>query len=130
MAAILKVTLAVDLDVLPGELLADPVKAGIGDHLHGQLPLLRLDLLLQKGVHAERDWSPALATGTRSARLWPAAGDIAQPLQAAPHLAGQGFFAGHVEEKLRPERVSQHQTPGHDHKGQDQAQATAEPPGP
>ncbi len=31
--SVLEVALAVDLDVLPGKLLADPVEAGVGDHL-------------------------------------------------------------------------------------------------
>lgn len=45
------------LDVLPGELLANPTKTGIADHLQRQLYLLRLDLLFQEGVYAERAYA-------------------------------------------------------------------------
>ena len=42
-----------DLDVLPGELLAQPVEAGLGGQLHGLLALGRVDLLVQEDVDAE-----------------------------------------------------------------------------
>jgi len=43
----------VDLNVFPGELLADPAESGIADHLQRPLPLGYLNLLLEKGVDAK-----------------------------------------------------------------------------
>ncbi len=45
-AAVLEIALAVDLDVLPGELLANPAEAGLADHPERPLALLWLHLLL------------------------------------------------------------------------------------
>ena len=53
--AVLEVTLAVDLDVLPGELLADPAEARVRDHLDGLLALPKLDLLFEEHVDAKGD---------------------------------------------------------------------------
>lgn len=54
MPAVLEIPLPMDLDVRPRELLADPAEAGLGDHAHGPLPLLRLHFLLQESVHPKR----------------------------------------------------------------------------
>jgi len=48
-----EVALSVNLDVFPGELLANPAEARLGDHLHLPLALGRLDLLLQERVDGE-----------------------------------------------------------------------------
>ena len=53
-AAVLEIALAVDFDVLPGELLAQPVEAGLGCQLHRLLALGGLDLLVEEDVDAER----------------------------------------------------------------------------
>ncbi len=105
------------------------MKAGVGDHLHGLFPLLGLDLLLQKDIHPERI-DASVGHRHQVGGLWPAAGDIAQPLQAATYLPGQGFLTGHVEQKVRPEGVSQKDDSAQDQDAQDQDQATTQPPGP
>ena len=52
-AAILEIALAVDLDVLPGEFLAQPVEAGLAGHAHDLFALRRVDLLLEKDVDTQ-----------------------------------------------------------------------------
>ncbi len=49
-AAIDEIALPVDLNILPRELLPNPLEARIRDHLQGPVTLLFLDLLMQKDI--------------------------------------------------------------------------------
>src|SRR4051812_13692752 len=53
-AAVLKVALAVDFNILPGKLLAQPVKTGLMRHFHYLSAFGRINLLLQESVGAKR----------------------------------------------------------------------------
>ena len=54
MATILKVALALNLNVLPRKLLPQPFETGLSGHLYHLFPFGRFDLLFQEDVYAER----------------------------------------------------------------------------
>ena len=53
MAAVFKVSFGVNFNVLPGKLLAQPMKTRLARHLHKLGALGGIDLLLQKDVDAK-----------------------------------------------------------------------------
>jgi hypothetical protein len=87
-ATVLEVAFAVDFDVFPGELLPDPVKAGVGDHLHGALPLLRFDFLLQEGVYPV-GILPGVGHRYPVGCIGRGPCEVSQPLQSTPGLTGE-----------------------------------------
>ncbi len=98
MAAVLEIPLAVDLDILPGELLAQPAEAGLVGHGYGLLALGWLHLLLQEDVDAEgvdaRVRHRRHVVGAQP-RPHGAGRQVGQPLD----LRQQRFLAGQVEEQ-------------------------------
>ena len=85
-----------DLDVLPGELLAEPVEAGLLRQAHGLLALRGLDLLVEEHVHAE-----GVEVGILDRRLGrqvePRAQQVRAQVGQALDLREELLFAGEVE---------------------------------
>jgi pullulanase/glycogen debranching enzyme len=78
-APVLEVAFAVNLDVVPGELLTEPVEAGSGDHLHVMLNAYWEPLTFEL---------PPLPNGQRWHRVvdtaLPSPGDFCEPESAPP----------------------------------------------
>ncbi len=96
-----EVAAGVDLDVLPGELLADGAEAGAGHQVEDAGALLWLGLLLQEGIDGERAdggiGQGRTGHGRRvEARL--GANGRVEPVDEAGGLAACGLFAGQVIE--------------------------------
>ena len=87
------------LYIFPGKFLADPVKPGVGDHLHGQLALFEFYLLFEESIDP-KGVAPGIGDGHKIGRLGLGARQAAQPFQAAANLGGQRLLAGHMEEEI------------------------------
>ena len=92
-AAVLEVALAVDFDVFPGEFLAQELEAGVGGHLHGELALSGVHLLLQEDVHAEGADVRQVHRGVRL-QLQPRPQQVGGQVGDAFHLGEELVLAG------------------------------------
>ena len=114
-APVFEVALGVDLDVLPGKLLAQPVETGLGRQLHRLLALGRLDLFVQEDIDAE-----GVEVGVPYRRVrrqaQPPAQQICAEVRQALDLGEEAFFAGEVEQRglkrLAGQDYARHQQAG------------------
>ena len=97
-APILEVAFAVNFDVLPGELLPQPVKACFSGHPHRLLALRRFHLFVQENVDAER--IQLRVTHRRIRRqVQPATQQVGAEVGQRLELREEAFFAREVEEE-------------------------------
>jgi hypothetical protein len=85
----------VDFDVLPGELLSQPVEARLARQPHGQLALGRFDFLVEEHVDAKRAYvgvPDRRVLRQVEPRAQQVSAEVGQPLK----LREESFFAGNV----------------------------------
>ena len=107
MAPVLEITLAVNLDIFPRKLLAQPVIARVGRHLDGQLTLGGVYFLLQENIDAKWAYIGILNCGVggqNKARANQVRGQVCQSLDLGQEL----LFAAVLPHPLtRPGRAQQ-----------------------
>ena len=98
MPAILKVALACNLDVVPRELLANPLIARVGHHLQLPIALGRFYLLLKKRVDPEHADFGFIGYGV-SGGVRHRADEVRRVIDQAARLRQQVLLAGNIEQR-------------------------------